>query len=651
MSYWTKNEDEEDEDDEEEFSNITDKIIFLVDARRSMMEVNSKAECHLKNCLRVLCEVMKNKIVAQDKSSIGLIFFGTKEKINTESAENVFTMFELGPPSAERIRKLKGMIENIRIFEKSIGSQDLNESSTLPCPLKQALWACSTAFSGKDIKTTDSKRIWLFTNDDNPNSHSSVDQKAIVTVARDLAQNQIEISLFHLNKANQLFNPKTFYTQILVAESETQDDEDDSGNFDSAIDHRMMDGGYDGFDSLIATVRKKEFRKRRLGHTCFSLVYPLQNETPRQHMAVHIYKMIQLMKKPYHTWLDGATSEPLKSVTSYFNESTGEIIPEENISTYVEVGSERVFYSKSEMKAFRTLGNLDGVGIQLLSFVNRGDLFEDLVMETPYFVYPDEKSVKGSNALFESLLRQCFKKKVLPIVRFNLTISSAGRLAAMIPQMEEIDEDGCQILPPGFHLFYLPFTNDIRFNPIEEQLQAVQVDKMPEEVKSLAKEIVGTFTLPEEFCFYKDINSPSLQNFYSVLQAVALNEEELEWNPHDHDKMQPSAETLELASKLTEKLREVIGFGEDDMVQSSTKTKKRSADSSSSAPAKRTKAAKEQDDGEAEMDDSKIKALVASNKITSLTVADLKTICKYLSQPVSGTKAVLCERIIANCPK
>ena len=47
-----------------------------------MKEKNLKGEVHLRNCLQVLVEVIKSKIVADDKSFIGLTLFGTVSILN-----------------------------------------------------------------------------------------------------------------------------------------------------------------------------------------------------------------------------------------------------------------------------------------------------------------------------------------------------------------------------------------------------------------------------------------------------------------------------------------------------------------------------------------------------------------------------------------
>jgi ATP-dependent DNA helicase 2 subunit 1 len=583
MSFWEKNEEDEEnlEEEEEEFKNVDDRIIFLVDARAAMSDKNSKGESHLLNCLKVALEVMKTKIIAQDNSSIGITFFGTREKDSNETNEGLYCLLPLAPPSAERIRKLKGFIEDIHEFDRLIGSQLLTKKFT---PLKQAFWFCSQSFATKDMKRSDFKRIWLFTNDDNPNSHSIMEQKAIVTVARDCFQAGIEISLWHLNPKNDLFNPRIFYFQILVADSTNQTGDDDE--MESSIDNRMLGGGYDGFDSLMASIRRKEFRKRRLGSTTMSLIASGtisgnssnvgremeigdQRNLP-QHIAIHIYKTVQIVKKPPHSWLNAVNNELLKSATSYFNSSTGEVLANERIDTYIDVGGHRVSVAKEEMRLLRKSNNVEGVGIRLLYFIPKDSFKDEMNVETPYFLYPDEKSVKGSCSLFESLLRECSRKKVLPVVRFNLTASSLGRIAVLLPQLEVIDEsDGCQVVPPGFHVIYLPFAEDIRFNPI---LEPPTVPSLSDKVDESVSKVIQEMSLPDDFTYSKEIENPVLKAYYSVLQAIALNEDELERKPDEDDKLRPS-DIVEKCYRVVDSLKQLLEYNEDEIIQSSSASK------------------------------------------------------------------------------
>lgn len=82
MSNWQDRDDEDgeeekDEEYENECKNTEDRIIFLIDARAEMFEKNRLGERAFENCLKVVLAVMKSKIITSEKSSIGLIFFGT----------------------------------------------------------------------------------------------------------------------------------------------------------------------------------------------------------------------------------------------------------------------------------------------------------------------------------------------------------------------------------------------------------------------------------------------------------------------------------------------------------------------------------------------------------------------------------------------
>jgi hypothetical protein len=96
---------------------------------------------------------------------------------------------------------------------------------------------------------------------------------------------------------------------------------------------------------------------------------------------------------------------------------TGELLTADKISTFLEVGAAtesgqpgRVPLNADELKFIKTCGNDPGVGLQLLYFMPRSKLTKDLNVESSYFLFPDDKSVKGSSALFEALLRDLAAK-------------------------------------------------------------------------------------------------------------------------------------------------------------------------------------------------------------------------------------------------
>ena len=88
------------------------------------------------------------------------------------------------------------------------------------------------------------------------------------------------------------------------------------------------------------------------------------------------------------------------------------------------------------------------------------------------------------------------------------------RVVALLPQQEEIDEHNIQMKAPGFHIIYLPYSDDIRKLKIESHAKASeeQVDK--------AKEIIDKL----KFTYTPDMfENPAVQKFYRVLEAFALD--------------------------------------------------------------------------------------------------------------------------------
>ena len=252
-------------------------------------------EIHIVNCLKVALSSMKSKIITNEKSSIGVIFFGTKH--NSESSpKGIYTLFRLEAPSAARIRKLQAMVDDMSIFEEKIGSAEGEY-----CPLKEAFWECSGAFSSRSSshKQNDWRRIWLFTNDDHPNRHDPSLMPGMIQACRDCWDGKIELSLWHINRTGHGdFQPAKFYLKLLRVG-------DEEGGEEDSVDQCMKGAGYDNFEDMMKNVKKKDHRKRRLGSLLFSL-------NPDVQMAFQMYKTISISKKPTHTWLHSRTGEPLK---------------------------------------------------------------------------------------------------------------------------------------------------------------------------------------------------------------------------------------------------------------------------------------------------------------------------------------------------
>ena len=89
-----------------------------------------------------------------------------------------------------------------------------------------------------------------------------------------------------------------------------------------------------------------------------------------------------------------------------------------------------------------------------------------------------------------------------------------------VPQAEELDDDKEQLSPPGFHLVFLPFSDDIRNVPKVRMIEPepVQVDAAKKVIKKLRMKTYH----PEAF------ENPDLQAQFAMIEGLALQRDDVE---------------------------------------------------------------------------------------------------------------------------
>jgi len=173
------------------------------------------------------------------------------------------------------------------------------------------------------------------------------------------------------------------------------------------------------------------------------------------------------------------------------------------------------------------------MGMKLMGFKPTRSLKVYHNIKHSYFVYPDEKKVIGSSQATDALVKEMIKRDKVAIVRFIPRDNSVVRFCALVPQDEKTDEDGFQV-PPGFQLIFLPYADDVKdLEPILEAAgmddQAVNVDDLSRKEVDSAKLMVKNLAIKFDS---RNFENPSLQKFYSGLQALALNEKEPQFEDH-----------------------------------------------------------------------------------------------------------------------
>jgi ATP-dependent DNA helicase 2 subunit 1 len=569
------------EDSEFPFWMNRDSIIFLIDAQKSMFEENDSGEVPFVNAVKCAIATLTDKIISSDSDLLGIAFYGTREKNNSNDFNHVFVFTDLDVPDAQKIIDLETLLNND--FSKDFGHTDEE------FPFCDALWACSTMFSNCTVKVGH-KRIFLFTNDDNPNVANAHLRNQSIQRAKDLAELGIEIELFSMNKMNSQFDPTLFYHDII-----TVAEEDDTGkpNFDAAAK----------FEELRARVRRKEFKKRSIGRMSMMIGKDIE-------IAVRLYNLVQETKKGSYVWLDSRTNQQLKKMTKYICEDTGSMLLDTQVRNSYTYGGERVFFDKEEIQKIKLC---EKSSFHLMGFKPRNTLKDYYNIKHASFIYPDEYAIKGSTVAFSALLDRMLAADKIAVCRMTKT-SSPPKFVALVPQKEELDKEGIQVTPPGMHVILLPFADDIRSLRFETQPKANndQIGK--------AKRLVKTLRIRFDS---RNFENPSLQRHYANLQALALDRETTEETP---DYVVPDEEGMSKYEELiTDFKTSVLPDGYDpDPKKTPNKTPKASRkrpreDDDETGPSPK----RQKRDGSAAAERN-WQQLVASGDISSLKVDELK---------------------------
>lgn len=304
---------------------------------------------------------------------------------------------------------------------------------------------------------------------------------------------------------------------------------------------------------------------------------------------------------------------------------TAEILMASDVKYSQTWGDKSISFEHEELEDMK---KFSGAGLRLLGFKPMEKALKaHQHLKPSQFLYPIEKSVFGSSKLFAALLTKCKEKNVVAICSFSLRDNIPPRPVALLPQLEEVDDDtGEQRKPPGFYIVYIPFSEDIR---------SLNVPKSPEPGKEdvdAAKNIIKKL----KFSYQpSNFENPSLQTHYRNLEAMALEKDEPETVQDltlpDYDKIHQKAGDL-----IKEFKGLVYPSDYDPTVKRKTVRAKRNASGSAGGPERK------------QMSMLAVKALVEKGQLAKLTVRDLKEICKSRGLTATGRKNDLLQSVTSS---
>ena len=100
------------------------------------------------------------------------------------------------------------------------------------------------------------------------------------------------------------------------------------------------------FEDLFDRIRRKSFKKRRLG----SVPFVVTEGSGGMQFRVQYFCNMKPASKPSAVWLEGKNNTQLKIESKYLCQETGSYLTADKIKTFVPYGGERVYITREEVK-------------------------------------------------------------------------------------------------------------------------------------------------------------------------------------------------------------------------------------------------------------------------------------------------------------
>ena len=482
-------------------------VIFLVDCAPSMhFLLDKEKSTPLTTILRVTENFLRIKIASNENDPFAIVLFNTNIKNNKMELEGVNNITEIHLPDAQSIKKLK------EIYNKC--NPDINkdnylkELNTIFPPNENV----SKNFLGNGLSVSHSllknydkekykRKIFLFTDDDNPFKNDLEEKNLCLDKAKELIDDDIIIEIFPMNFRDK-FSLAIFYASIIPTFSD--DDINTCGESIMSIEEH-----YDLYKKISKRIRRKEMKKRFFTKCPFHI-------TDKTKIYMNIYSNIKEANIGKLHYIDIKSKKLLKSSPYYKCKESGKELYPNQIGNYVKYGGKKIIFSKEDMKKIKFK---EEPGLTLLGFKSIDKIYPYYNINESYFLYPNESYSNGSGKLINALIKQLANKRKCAIVRFITMEGSIVKLCALFPQIERYNDEFFQS-PPGFNMIILPWADEIRLN---YDILSKFPDKLPyisNKQSEFAKKIIKKMNIYFDCRKFENYN---IQRFYSSLLSISTD--------------------------------------------------------------------------------------------------------------------------------
>ena len=258
-------------DSDSKFHSGKDAILFLIDvASPEMHEVaNSESDdTRLQMALKCVHTTLRRKILGSPNDVIGVLLFGSENKFRVSDFDHLSLILPLETPEAKSIQEIENFTDDLEMLQRDVGKFDSANGASI----HEALWQCQSLFNDVKGKVA-TRRIWLFTTNDNPHSDQPHLKNQAVKKGNDLKDTDISLEVIPFASN---FDFSKFYADVASME------DSDMIPVDSNTEYKPRK-----LADMLMYVRKRIFKKRSVGGYNFDLGKGVK-------IAVSSYNLVQV---------------------------------------------------------------------------------------------------------------------------------------------------------------------------------------------------------------------------------------------------------------------------------------------------------------------------------------------------------------------
>ncbi|KAF2767190.1 Ku DNA-binding complex, Ku70 subunit [Teratosphaeria nubilosa] len=642
-------EEEEEEVDESGYKTVKDAVLFAIDVSESMLQTPADVDTKAKDAtlsptmaaLKCAYELMQQRIISNPSDMMGILLFGTEKSKFQDGDEETgkgglqyphcYLLTNLDVPAAADVKRLRSLVEDEEEAKELLVASDEEVS------MANVLFCANQIFTTK-APNFSSRRLFLVTDNDYPHASNRDARNSAAVRAKDLYDLGVTIELFPISHPDRnppyTFDRSKFYDDIVYSTTPADPDAPAPLTSDIKAASSTAKDGISLLQSLLSSVVSRAAPRRALFSNMPFEIGPNLKISVKGYI---IFKR-QEPKRTSYIYLPPDNDKPQIAVGSstLIADDTARTVEKTEVRRAFKFGGETISFTVDELAKIKHFG--DPV-LRIIGFKPMSMLPTWANLEPSKFIYPSEEEYIGSTRVFSALHQKLLKDQKFGLAWFIARRNASPVLVAIMPGAESRTEEGEQLIPPGFWIKRLPFADDIRQAPDTSLVRTTSP------LTDAMRVIVQQLQLPKAVYDPKKYPNPSLQWFYKILQALAL-EEDLPDAPEDktiprHKQIHKRAGgyAVEWGNVLDAEFKEWQKTNDRHIHPTSNGASKRSkAEPSGSATQAKAKKFKTEDGDDAGVTDAAMREAWSKDAVKKMTVADLKGWLQGKGTKVTGLK-------------